>query len=88
MATNYDDFDDFDDSPEVHQNPNPNQKKHKGKANGFLKFMLQYRREKGLNMNQCQEQAGELWEVSKPSRNRSSLVNAPSLKKSVYSTRK
>lgn len=46
------------------------QKKNKGKANGFLKFMLEYRRKEAaqgndLDMISCQSLAGDLWNVRK-----------------------
>jgi hypothetical protein len=44
-------------------------KKFRGKANGFLMFMLEYKRNEErrgiqMDMNKAQEEAGALWKVS------------------------
>lgn len=39
-------------------------KSKKGKANGFLLFLLDYKRENNLDMNEAQMRAGEAWMVS------------------------
>lgn len=38
-------------------------KKHKNKANGFLMFMLEYKREHQVDINEAQLKAGLIWEV-------------------------
>lgn len=45
-------------------------KKPKGKANGFLRFMLQFkateeRNGNSMNMKEAQDEAGKIWEVRK-----------------------
>lgn len=68
----YDDFDqDFDEQPNGDkQSFQQKSKKHKGKANGFLMFMLEFRRNeasKGNHLDHSESQylAGELWGVSR-----------------------
>lgn len=41
-------------------------KKHKGKANGFLAFMLEYQRQNQVDINEAQWKCGELWSKMVP----------------------
>ena len=61
-----DDF--FDEYSNKHVNSSP-KKKHKTKANGFLLFMLEFRRKEAakgneMDMNEVQIEAGVIWNVT------------------------